>query len=107
MIDADGTTRSTQTTDKNGYAYFPVSGSDDSETTTNKSGKAGTITASDTGDTAKSAFLAQTGDPLSSMTMTLYAICAAAFMTCIVLFILARKRAREEEEQYMVEQYYF
>ena len=48
---------------------------------------------------AKSAFIAKTGDGLSPLVMTLFALALVAFLVCIFLFLAAKHRRSDEEQE--------
>lgn len=47
----------------------------------------------------KSAFIPKTGDGLSPLVITLFALALLALCVCFILFIVSRKRAKEEDAQ--------
>lgn len=55
-----------------------------------------------TQEAGQAAFLSKTGDALSPLTIALFAAALIALLSCIVLFILAKKRSKDEEEQNQV-----
>ena len=48
---------------------------------------------------AKSAFIAKTGDGLSPLVITLFALALVALAVCVIFFIASRKRSKQEDEE--------